>query len=76
LALNIAHRGASGTYPENTLSAFRAAIEIGVDLCELDVHETRDGAIVVIHDDNVDPTTDGPFHDIGISDCSLIRRAV
>jgi glycerophosphoryl diester phosphodiesterase len=57
--LNIAHRGASGSFPENTLSAFRAAIETGADMCELDVQLTRDGAVVVIHDDTVDRTTDG-----------------
>ena len=57
--LNIAHRGASGTFPENTLSAFRAAIDAGADMCELDVQLTRDGAMVVIHDEAVDRTTDG-----------------
>lgn len=57
--LNIAHRGASGTFPENTLSAFRAAIDAGADMCELDVQLSRDGAIVVIHDDTVERTTDG-----------------
>ncbi len=57
--LNIAHRGASGTFPENTLSAFRAAIDAGADMCELDVQLTRDGTVVVIHDDTVDRTTDG-----------------
>jgi glycerophosphoryl diester phosphodiesterase len=57
--LNIAHRGASGTFPENTLSAFRAAIDAGADMCELDVQLTRDGSVVVIHDDTVDRTTDG-----------------
>ena len=57
--LNIAHRGASGTFPENTLNAFRAAIDAGADMCELDVHLSRDGAIVVIHDDTVERTTDG-----------------
>ena len=57
--LNIAHRGASGTFPENTVSAFRAAIDAGADMCELDVQLTRDGAVVVIHDDTVDRTTDG-----------------
>jgi glycerophosphoryl diester phosphodiesterase len=55
----MAHRGASGTFPENTLSAFRAAIEAGADMCELDVQLTRDGAVVVIHDETVDRTTDG-----------------
>lgn len=57
--LNIAHRGASGTFPENTLSAFRAAIDAQADMCELDVQLTRDGAVVVIHDDTVERTTDG-----------------
>ena len=57
--LNIAHRGASGTFPENTLSAFRAALDAGADMCELDVQLTRDGAVVVIHDETVDRTTNG-----------------
>jgi len=57
--LNIAHRGASGTSPENTLAAFRAAIAAGAVMCELDVQPTRDHALVVIHDDTVDRTTDG-----------------
>jgi len=57
--LNIAHRGASGTFPENTLSAFRAAIGAGADMCELDVQLSRDGAVVVIHDETVERTTDG-----------------
>ena len=59
LVLNIAHRGASGTSPENTLAAFRAAIAAGAAMCELDVQATRDHALVVIHDDTVDRTTDG-----------------
>jgi glycerophosphoryl diester phosphodiesterase len=57
--LNIAHRGASGTFPENTLAAFRAAIAAGAQMCELDVQLTRDRAVVVMHDDTVDRTTDG-----------------
>jgi glycerophosphoryl diester phosphodiesterase len=57
--LNIAHRGASGTSPENTLAAFRAAVAAGAVMCELDVQPTRDLALVVIHDDTVDRTTDG-----------------
>jgi len=57
--LNIAHRGSSATHPENTISAFLAAAEEGADMCELDVQATRDGAVVVIHDETVDRTTDG-----------------
>jgi len=57
--LNIAHRGSSGTHPENTISAFLAAADDGADMCELDVQATRDGAVVVIHDETVDRTTNG-----------------
>jgi len=57
--LNIAHRGASGTFPENTIAAFLAAAGEGAQMCELDVQATRDGAVVVIHDETVDRTTDG-----------------
>lgn len=54
-----AHRGASGLAPENTLAAFRKALELGVDALEMDLHMTRDGVVVVIHDDLLDRTTDG-----------------
>lgn len=54
----IAHRGFSGKYPENTMSAFRAAAEMPIDALELDVHSTRDGKIVVMHDAVLDRTTD------------------
>jgi len=49
----IAHRGASAVRPENTLVAFEEAIRIGVDAIELDLHRTRDGMLVVLHDDLV-----------------------
>ena len=54
-----AHRGASARAPENTLAAFRMALEDGADGLELDVHLTRDGVPVVIHDGTVDRTTEG-----------------
>jgi glycerophosphoryl diester phosphodiesterase len=57
--LNIAHRGASGRFPENTLRAFAAAINDGAQMCELDIQLSRDGSLVVIHDDTVERTTDG-----------------
>ena len=59
MVANVAHRGASGSYPENTLIAFQKALEIGVDEIELDLHSTRDGHLVVMHDAAVDRTTDG-----------------
>ena len=55
----LAHRGASARAPENTLEAFRLAVEEGAGGLELDVHATRDGEIVVIHDATVNRTTDG-----------------
>lgn len=55
-----AHRGCSLAYPENTLSAFRTAAEIeGITGVELDVQLTKDGEIVVVHDETVDRTTNG-----------------
>jgi glycerophosphoryl diester phosphodiesterase len=54
-----AHRGASGHRPENTLEAFSLAMEMGVRYLELDVRMSRDGHVVVIHDDTLERTTDG-----------------
>ena len=55
----IAHRGASGQFPENTLLAFREAVAQGADAVELDVRLTLDGVPVVMHDATLDRTTDG-----------------
>ncbi len=55
----IAHRGGLAYAPENTLAAFRNAIDQGVDWLEFDVQMTKDGALVVIHDETVDRTTNG-----------------
>lgn len=57
--LTIAHRGASAVRPENTLAAFRKALEIGADLIELDVRFSRDGSVIVFHDRRLERTTDG-----------------
>ena len=54
-----AHRGASGYMPENTMEAFQMAMEQGVDGIELDVHITKDGEIVVIHDETIDRVSNG-----------------
>ncbi|MBL9173630.1 MAG: hypothetical protein JNL10_08855 [Verrucomicrobiales bacterium] len=56
--LVIAHRGYSSMAPENTLPAFERALAAGADLIELDYHHTRDGQLIVIHDDTLDRTTD------------------
>jgi glycerophosphoryl diester phosphodiesterase len=55
--LVIAHRGASGVAPENTLPAFRQALEFGADLVELDYYHTADGVPVVFHDKDLKRTT-------------------
>ena len=55
----LGHRGASHAAPQNTLAAFRKAADVGADGIELDVHLSRDGVPVVIHNDSVDATTDG-----------------
>jgi glycerophosphoryl diester phosphodiesterase len=53
------HRGAAGLAPENTVPSFALALELGADVLELDVHGSRDGAIVVFHDPTLERTTDG-----------------
>lgn len=57
--LVIAHRGASGTAPENTLPAVQKALEMGADMVEIDVHLSQDGQVMVIHDHTLDKTTNG-----------------
>lgn len=56
---NIAHRGFSGKYPENTMLAFEKAIELNVDMIELDITLSKDKIPVVIHDDTLERTTNG-----------------
>ncbi|MEY8000758.1 glycerophosphodiester phosphodiesterase [Clostridium sp. Mt-5] len=57
--LNIAHRGFSGLYPENTMLSFKKAAEAGADGIETDLHVTKDGVIVICHDETIDRTTNG-----------------
>ncbi|MCN9240330.1 glycerophosphodiester phosphodiesterase [Streptomyces sp. RY43-2] len=57
--LTIGHRGVMGVEPENTLRSFIAAERAGLDVIELDLHLSKDGALVVMHDTDVDRTTDG-----------------
>jgi glycerophosphoryl diester phosphodiesterase len=74
MTLVVAHRGASAHAPENTLDAFRQAVEMGADAIELDVHVTRDGQLAVIHDETLERTTDleGRVSDLTMKQ---IRRA-
>ena len=57
--LHIGHRGAAGYAPENTLASFQKALDLNVDMIEFDVHKSKNGKIVVIHDDAVDKITNG-----------------
>lgn len=54
-----AHRGASGYAPENTMAAFEKAVEMEADGTELDVQMTKDGELVVIHDETIGRVSDG-----------------
>ncbi|EFV75100.1 hypothetical protein HMPREF1013_04533 [Bacillus sp. 2_A_57_CT2] len=56
---NIAHRGATGYAPENTVAGFDLAVDMKADYIEIDVQRSKDGELVVIHDTSVDRTTDG-----------------
>jgi glycerophosphoryl diester phosphodiesterase len=56
---NVAHRGATGYAPENTIAAFDKGVEMKADYIEIDVQRSKDGELVIIHDNTVDRTTDG-----------------
>jgi glycerophosphoryl diester phosphodiesterase len=75
--LKIAHRGASQCEPENTLRAFRRAIELGADMIEIDVHLSRDGIPVILHDFQLDRMTDGhgPVSDKSLTELKTLTVA-
>ena len=70
MVLRIAHRGASDYAPENTLEAFRKAIKLKIEAVEFDVHHTKDGKLIVMHDHNVKRTTDslGLIHEFSLKE--------
>lgn len=70
----VAHRGASGLAPENTLAAIRKALAIGVDAIEIDVHRSRDGAIVLMHDATLERTggVDGVLAEKSLEDLKRV----
>ncbi len=68
--LNIAHRGASACRPENTLEAFTKAVILGADMIEMDVRQTVDGHLVLLHDGTVDRTTNGSG---SVSELTLVQ---
>ncbi|MEX0626245.1 MAG: glycerophosphodiester phosphodiesterase family protein [Chloroflexota bacterium] len=58
MTLIVAHRGASAVAPENTMEAYRRAVDMGADAIELDVHLTADGELALVHDETLERTTD------------------
>ncbi|WP_295222807.1 glycerophosphodiester phosphodiesterase family protein, partial [uncultured Chryseobacterium sp.] len=54
-----AHRGDWRNYPENSIKAIEGAIKMGVDIVEIDLHKTKDGQLIVMHDSRLDRTTNG-----------------
>ncbi len=77
--LVIAHRGASAYKPENTISAFEEAIKMKADYIETDVHQTKDGIVVIMHDFSVKRTCDSPknsktdIKELSFSEFSLLK---
>ena len=59
MVLKIAHRGASGYAIENSIEAFRMALQLNSDVIEFDVHSTKDGKLIVMHDPSIDRVTNG-----------------
>jgi len=72
--LIIGHRGASNIAPENTLKAFQKAIELGADYIEFDIHQSKDGEIVIMHDSNTLRTTghDGKIREMTLKELQLL----
>jgi glycerophosphoryl diester phosphodiesterase len=75
--LRIGHRGAAGHAPENTLLSIETALSFGVDVVEIDVHRSRDGHLIVMHDARVDRTTNGSgyIRDLTLEQLQSLRTA-
>jgi glycerophosphoryl diester phosphodiesterase len=73
----IAHQGGDGVWPGDTLYAFEHAVQIGVDVLEMDAHITKDSKIVLMHDEKVDRTTDGTglIEDLTLSELKQVDAA-
>lgn len=75
--LIIAHQGGDGVWPGDTIYAFEKAVEIGVDVLEMDAHITKDSQIVLMHDEKVDRTTNGAglIEDLTLSELKQLDAA-
>lgn len=76
MVLRIAHQGASNYAPANTLEAFHKAVKLKIDVVEFDVHHTKDGKLIIIHDHNVKRTTDhkGSIHKITLKELKTFHE--
>lgn len=77
--LNIAHQGGEGLWPSNTMLAYKNAVDLGVDMLEMDMHATKDGVLVLSHDDTLDRLTntkeriaDMPISDLLSADAGFV----
>ena len=77
LPIVVGHRGAAGERPENTLASFARGLEAGAAILESDLHLTRDGVVVMAHDETVDRTTNGrgPLRDLAFAELSKLDAA-
>ena len=73
----VAHRGGAALAPENTLTAFQNAVTVGAKWIEFDIHRTKDGELVIMHDDTVDRTTNGSgmIKDMTAADFAALQMA-
>ena len=69
----IAHRGGAGLRPENTMAAFTHSMDLGVDVLDMDLRQSKDGALIILHDRKVDRTTDGHGRADGLTLAQLQR---
>ena len=76
MVLKIAHKGASRYAPANTIEAFMKALELKVDVVEFDVRHTKDGKLIVMHDDTVNKTTEGigPIHRLSLKQIRKLHK--
>jgi glycerophosphoryl diester phosphodiesterase len=76
IPLLMAHRGLPWDFPENTLLSFQRAIDLGADIIEFDVQQTKDGVLIIMHDQDINRTTTGSGSVSEINYCELIKSKV
>ena len=76
--LRLAHRGLSGLYPENTILAFKKAMDAGVEFLEMDLHLTKDRKVIIMHDESFERTTNGKgwVWDVNLADARQLNAGL